>query len=62
VVRLKSGDPAIFAHGAEELERLAREGIEFEIVPGITAALAAGSRPSWRLARGWREPVLNQDD
>ena len=43
VVRLKSGDPAIFARGAEEVERLMREGIEFEIVPGITAALAAGS-------------------
>lgn len=43
VVRLKSGDPAIFARGAEEIERLAQEGIEYEIVPGITAALAAGS-------------------
>lgn len=43
VVRLKSGDPAIFARGAEEIERLVKEQIEFEIVPGITAALAAGS-------------------
>lgn len=43
VVRLKGGDPAIFARAAEEIAALREAGIEFEIVPGITAALAAAS-------------------
>ncbi|MCE9556526.1 MAG: uroporphyrinogen-III C-methyltransferase [Planctomycetes bacterium] len=43
VVRLKGGDPAIFGRAAEEVEALRAEGISYEIVPGITAALAAGS-------------------
>ncbi len=40
VVRLKSGDPMIFGRAGEEIERLARDGIRVEIVPGITSASA----------------------
>lgn len=49
VVRLKGGDPFIFGRGSEEAACLRKHGIDYEIVPGITAATAAGEYAGFSL-------------
>jgi uroporphyrin-III C-methyltransferase len=55
VVRLKGGDPSIFGRLEEELEALSEAGLEAEVVPGVTAAIAAAAalqRPLTRRGAG----------
>jgi siroheme synthase len=51
VVRLKGGDPSVFGRLEEELEALAAAGIESEVVPGVSAALAAAAATQRPLTR-----------
>ena len=43
VVRLKSGDPMIFGRGAEEIRFCIENGLNYEVIPGVTSALGASS-------------------
>ncbi|MEZ5321533.1 MAG: hydroxymethylbilane synthase [Microthrixaceae bacterium] len=56
VVRLKGGDPFLFARGAEEVAALADAGVPVEVVPGVTSAIAAPAH-----ARNRGDPSLHLD-
>lgn len=59
VVRLKGGDAMLFAHGGEEAEYLSAQGVEFELVPGVTAGMAAPMAAGIPLShRDWAASVV----
>ena len=72
VVRLKAGDPMVFGRGAEEWEYLLSRGIEVEVVPGVSSALAVpalagipltcrGVAASFAVIAGHREQFMRTD-
>lgn len=58
VVRLKTGDPLIFGRGIEEIRFLARHAVPYELVPGITAGMAAANRFSVPLTERRKNTAL----
>lgn len=58
VVRLKSGDPAVFGRLDEEMDALDQAGVEWEIIPGITTASAAAANLGTSLTKRGRNSAL----
>lgn len=59
VVRLKGGDPLIFGRAGEEMDALHKTGVEFEVIPGVTAALGAAAAARLSLTdRRWASKLI----
>ena len=59
VVRLKGGDPLIFGRAGEEMDALHKAGVEFEVIPGVTAALGAAAAARLSLTdRRWASKLI----